>query len=227
MVTVNNNALPAPAVAPATTGPSSGAILANPSEGGALTLKELWQRLMRQKALFLTVLLSTLLLSALITWSIVPQFRAVSTLQIEKQGTQVVDFGELNRPTPDLGELDPFFRTQYEQLKSRELAQKVIEKLDLNKILFNKDFGTPLKTALAERAGTMFKPLADWIKSLGADDVLEKAAAKTDPVDLFLANLYVEPVEKRTWLKCFMKRRTRHYQPALPIHWLIVLSANR
>ncbi|MGB1255730.1 MAG: GumC family protein [Thiolinea sp.] len=202
MLTVNNNALPVPAV-PNHSGvsPTPARILAEPADGG-LTLKELWRRLMRQKALFLTTLLLTLLLSALITWSLTPQFRAVSTLQIEKQGAQIVDFGELNKPTPDMGELDPFFRTQYEQLKSRELAQRIINKLDLEQRLFDRNFGSPLKVSIIDRFQHMFKLVLDWAKGLAFWD--KKAqSVDIDPVDKFLKNLYVEPVEKTHLVKVF------------------------
>lgn len=69
-----------------------------------LTLQSIGQRLGRQKMLFIIVLLLCLLLAALLSWMITPVYRAGSTIQIEKQGAQIVDFGELNKPTPDMGE---------------------------------------------------------------------------------------------------------------------------
>lgn len=203
MRAVNKNALSVPAMSgSAGASVASARILADSSNKQGLSLPELWRRLMRQKALFFTVLLLTLLLAALITWAMTPNFRAVSTLQIEKQGAQIVDFGELNKATPDLGELDPFFRTQYEQLKSRELAQRVIKKLNLKKRLFDHDFGTPLRTALTDRFNTMFNPVLVWINSLKIDSK-KLAGPDTDPVDKFLRNLYVEPVERTHLVKVF------------------------
>ena len=99
--------------------------LAVPASGVAnhtLTLEDVWKRLMRQKWTLLLTALSILLLTAYITWTTPPSYRAGATIQIEKEGVQVVNFGTLNSAAPDMGEQDPFFRTQYEQLKSRKLA---------------------------------------------------------------------------------------------------------
>ncbi|MEZ5537577.1 MAG: polysaccharide biosynthesis tyrosine autokinase [Thiolinea sp.] len=169
-----------------------------------MTLQTIWQRLIRQKMLFAIVILLALLLAGLLTWMMTPAYRAVSTIQIEKQGAQIVNFGELNKPTPDLGELDPFFRTRYEQLKSRELIAGVIEKLELEQRLFSKDFRTPLRKAFDQRFETMFGPFVSWLKSL-LPQRLSSAdkKPKADRVTEFLENLYVEPVEKAHLVNVF------------------------
>lgn len=168
-----------------------------------MTFRTLWQRLMRQKLLIMLVLLTSLLLAGLLTWMMTPSYRAVSTLQIEKQGAQIVNFGELNKPTPDLGELDPFFRTQYEQLKSRALIAKVIDDLNLERRLFNKDFRTPLRKAFDQWASDTLGPVVRWVKSLLPKDV--NSATKPDRVVAFLEALYVEPVEKAHLVNVFFE----------------------
>lgn len=169
-----------------------------------LTLQSIGQRLGRQKMLFIIVLLLCLLLAALLSWMITPVYRAGSTIQIEKQGAQIVDFGELNKPTPDMGELDPFFRTQYEQLKSRELAAEVIKTLDLEQRLFTKDFRTPLRKTFEQQTGAMFGGLIAWLKTLLPKDLQQAdTAEKTDRVTEFLEKLYVEPVEKAHLVNVF------------------------
>lgn len=173
------------------------------SSASPMTFRTLWQRLMRQKLLIMLVLLTGLLLAGLLTWMMTPSYRAVSTLQIEKQGAQVVDFGELNKPTPDLGELDPFFRTQYEQLKSRALITTVIADLNLERRLFNKDFRTPLRKALDQRIDDLFGPFVRWVKSLLPQTA--KPATKPDRVGEFLEALYVEPVEKAHLVNVFFE----------------------
>lgn len=167
------------------------------SPGFPVTLQTLWQRLLRQKWLLLMVLLLCLLLAGLLSWMMTPVYRAGSTIQIEKQGVQIVNFGELKKPTPDMGEFDPFFRTRYEQLKSRELAAEVIEKLDLEQRWFSKDFRTPLRKAFDQRSAAMFGDFKQWLKSLLPQQVPpEENTAGPDRITEFLEHLYVEPVEK-------------------------------
>ncbi len=169
-------------------------VAVTPAPAVSLTIEELWRRLMRQKWLFLLTLLTVLVLTVWITWSLVPSYRAVSTIQIEKEGAQIVDFGALNTASPDLGEQDPFFRTQYEQLKSRRLAEQLIAKLDLRSRLFDKPVKPGPFDDLKERVKQFVKTY------LPAD----KAAAKPpDYVDLFLKQLFIEPIEKTHLVKVF------------------------
>lgn len=174
---------------------------------GMLTLDQLWRRLWRQKWLFLSTLLLVLLATALITTSMKPEYRAISTIQIEKQGAQVVDFGNVKQVSPDMGESDLFFRTQYEQLKSRQLAEQVINELDLDKRLFDlKEQPSPLAMIWADAKKSLVA-LKDWFMGLLPESLkgkpASKPAVKGDNVDVFLKNLYVEPIEKAHLVKVY------------------------
>lgn len=188
--------------------PLIAAMSANPTAASSgLTLDQLWRRLWRQKWLFLTTLFLVLLATAIITSMIKPEYRATSTIQIEKQGAQVVDFGSVGQASPDMGESDMFFRTQYEQLKSRQLAEQLINELNLDKRLFEvKDKPTPLGQIWADAKQTL-KSIKDQLISLlpeslmGEKDI--KPAVKGDNIDTFLKNLYVEPIEKAHLVKVY------------------------
>ncbi len=173
---------------------------------GALTLEALWRRLWRQKWLFLFTLLSVLLATVVITWSMLPAYRAVSTIQIEKEGAQIVDFGNIKQLPPDMGEQDPFFRTQYEQLKSRQLADKVINKLNLEKRLFGRtENPNPFSNVLL-MAKAWVKLAKDSLIALLPESFRSKdkeVAGKIVLTDEFLKNLYVEPIEKTHLVKVF------------------------
>lgn len=173
---------------------------------GALTLEALWRRLWRQKWLFLFTLLSVLLATVVITWSMLPAYRAVSTIQIEKEGAQIVDFGNIKQLPPDMGEQDPFFRTQYEQLKSRQLADKVINKLNLEKRLFGRtENPNPFSNVLL-MAKAWIKLAKDSLIALLPESFRSKdkeVAGKIVLTDEFLKNLYVEPIEKTHLVKVF------------------------
>lgn len=188
--------------------PLIAAMSANPAAASSgLTLDQLWRRLWRQKWLFLTTLLLVLLATAIITSMIKPEYRATSTIQIEKQGAQVVDFGSVGQASPDMGESDMFFRTQYEQLKSRQLAEQLINELNLDKRLFEvKDKPTPLGQILADAKKTL-KSIKDQLISLLPESLIGekeiKPAVKGDNIDVFLKNLYVEPIEKAHLVKVY------------------------
>lgn len=172
-----------------------------------LTLDQLWRRLWRQKWLFLTTLCLVLLATTIITLMIKPEYRAISTIQIDKQGAQVVDFGNVRQVDPDMGESDMFFRTQYEQLKSRQLAEQVIDELDLSKRLFElKEKPTPLSEIVTDAKNTLIEIKNSVMTLLPESLIVEKDSEpviKGDHVDAFLKNLYVEPIEKAHLVKVF------------------------
>lgn len=179
----------------------------NTNSSGLLTLDQLWRRIWRQKWLFLSTLLLVLLVTALITANMKPEYRSISTIQIEKQGAQVVDFGNVKQVSPDMGESDLFFRTQYEQLKSRQLAAQVIDDLNLNQRWFDvKEPPTPLGEIVADAKKSLVA-IKDWFIELLPDTWVAKPAAKPvvkgDNIDEFLKNLYVEPIEKAHLVKVY------------------------
>lgn len=165
-----------------------------------LTLGALWRRLMRHKWLFLLTALTIFLLSLLVTFSIQPTYRAVSTIQIQKEGAQVVEFGRLTRGSPSFGDRDPFFRTEYEQLKSRALVQQVINDLDLGNRLYDAP-ATKEKTWLANLKTTIKETANEHLPFLKLG---EKGLPKAH-VDQFLEKLYIEAVENTHLVKVYFE----------------------
>lgn len=154
---------------------------------GSTMLSQFWRKLSRQKTWFLSILLGVLALTALLNWLITPQYRSVSTLEI-LQNTQVVEPDKPNGTEINKTEANLSFYTQAEQLKSRGLAEKVIDQLDLRERLFRHDFDPPLKQSMKMQASYMSAPF----KSLyGAAQSPER-----DYVGELLGQLVVEPVEK-------------------------------
>lgn len=167
--------------------------------GRALTLEDIWRRLMRQKWVLLLTALSILLLTAYITWTTTPTYRSGATIQIEKDGVQIVNFGAVTSLSPDMGEQDPFFRTQYEQLKSRKLAERVIADLDLQARLFER----PEKVTLLKAFASFVKSLLTSLLPVG--DTAGKPPATMDYAEAFQKQLYVEPIEKTHLVKVFFE----------------------
>lgn len=177
----------------------NGSMVAAQDQGASgLTLGSLWRRLMRQKWLFLLTALTIFLIACLITFSISPTYRASTTIQIMKEGTQVVEFGRLSRQSPSFSAQDPFFRTQYEQLKSRALAQRVISDLDL----VNRVYEQPeKKTAVAQWLSAAKENLVVWFPFLKIES--KKEASNEDYIDTFLKGLYIEPIENTHLVKVY------------------------
>jgi capsular exopolysaccharide synthesis family protein len=96
-----------------------------------INLLEYWQILRDRRWLIAIVAGTILALTLVLTLLMTPQFRASTTLQIERDSIKVVDVGEL---TPAESPMDrDFYQTQYELLQSRSLALRVIQDLGLTK----------------------------------------------------------------------------------------------
>ncbi len=90
-----------------------------------------WRILVKRRRLIASVLAALVALSLLITLMTQPQYRASVLMQIEKEGatTSVASLSA----TPYYDSWDPdFLTTQYELLKSRTLAERVANELNLS-----------------------------------------------------------------------------------------------
>ena len=103
-----------------------------------LGFRELWRRIMHWKWLFLGTALGVFLLAALITLFMSPTYRASTTLQINPEDTRDLNLRSDQIKSP-LNEKD-YYQTQFELLRSRNLATRVIDELSLQGRVWGKGF---------------------------------------------------------------------------------------
>ncbi len=99
-----------------------------------LDLRTLWRSLMGYKwsILFITLLAS--IIAVLVSLSMTPSYRAVGTIQIQRDVGRVTNY-KINVAENQTTGKD-FYQTQYTLLQSRELARRVIDRLGIrNKII--------------------------------------------------------------------------------------------
>ena len=148
-----------------------------------LSLVELFSILGRRKWFVIFSIVVSLLLALLFTLSAKSTYRANATIQIERQGVEIVSFGKTDNLGGEVDSLnDPFFRTRYEMLKSRQLLSKVIAETNLYDSL----------------TGANDKPsLVDEISiALGAPQKTKKIKGVEDYPKLLLERLLIQPIDK-------------------------------
>ena len=96
--------------------------------GGLIDLRLLWRHLYRYKWGVLGLSLLFTLVAIIYASSVTPIYQATSTLLIEKDDKQIVSIQELYTPRYHDWE---YMQTQYELLRSRNLAERVVKKLGL------------------------------------------------------------------------------------------------
>ena len=99
-------------------------------DGDEIDLLAYWRILVKRRWLILAILGAVAALSLLLTLMATPIYRASAVMQIENQQQQVVQVGGVSDA---YSSWDPdFLGTQYQLLKSRSLAERVADDLDLD-----------------------------------------------------------------------------------------------
>lgn len=155
-----------------------------------IDLRQYWQTLMRYKWGIIGFTFVMTLLAVLVTFSLTPIYRATAVLLIESQDAKVVSIEEVYGIE---GAQSEYFTTQFEILKSRKLAEKVVRELGLvNHPTFNKVEESWLPFSVADIKAT--------VKAYLPAQMPEREVVEQDPVhatvDAFMAQLIVEPVRK-------------------------------
>ena len=174
-----------------------------PTPEKELSIRDIFSILGRRKWTILFTTLLTVMFALLFTLSTKPSFVANAIIQIEREGPQVVSFGqtEVRSDSPDSLQ-DPFFRTRYEMLKSRVLALKVIEQEDLEPSL--RSAGDPPE---AFKPFFDFFTLPDVAQYFETDDGLGGGEEKpeTDITDLFAEKLQIQAINETHLVQIFFE----------------------
>ncbi|MEE9445823.1 MAG: polysaccharide biosynthesis tyrosine autokinase [Cocleimonas sp.] len=154
-----------------------------------MSLRDIWGIIARRKWSILSTMALMLALAVLYTLSTPPVYRANAVVQIEREGTYRTDIGGVNKGSTAFDALtDPYFKTRYEMLKSRVIAQETIKELSLYDSL------VPPKTK--KKSAFSLSSLSTYIKSLlGSNKTSEsKASKRVDYVGAFQKKTLIQPI---------------------------------
>jgi len=164
-----------------------------PEQEAEIDLRQYWRVVMRYKWGIAGLAIAITVLATLIVFSLRPVYRATATLMIEQRQAKVVTIEEVYGLD---GANKEYLQTQFEILKSRELATRVVRQLKLDE---HPDFMPKAESSDEERAGI------DWRSLLPkghADNPLpsdEEVFGRV--VDRFMAQLTVAPVRNTQLVK--------------------------
>lgn len=156
-----------------------------------IDLLKLWRSIWQRKWSIITLALIVMMVSTLVVLSLTPIYRAASTLLIEQKQAKVVSIEQVYGLE---GNSNEYLQTQFELLKARSLAERVVRELNLTT---HPEFDPRQQP----------EPLID-IKGLLANFSLDKLIPATLPSDL---DSELDPVEAQIFddvTKAFMERIT-------------------
>ncbi len=97
-----------------------------------IDLRDLWRMVVKHKGLLVSVAIGGLLVALLLSFIKTPLYLATTTVQVDKRAPRVVQFGQEADAAQDMDDRTAM-GTQLELLKSRVLAERVIDELRLDR----------------------------------------------------------------------------------------------
>ena len=168
-----------------------------------IDLRQYWQTIMRHKWGIIGFSFVVTLLTILVVYSLTPIYRATATLLIESQQANVVSIEEVYGIE---GGQSEYYTTQFEILKSRRLAEKVVNRLGLvDHPEFNKVEESFLPFSVADIKASI-KALIP-VELPGAD-VQGEDDPFNDVVEAFMGMVSIEPVRKSQLVKLVLNLPT-------------------
>ncbi|WGZ96191.1 MAG: polysaccharide biosynthesis tyrosine autokinase [Candidatus Thiothrix putei] len=104
---------------------------AGQDDAGGIDLRAIWLTLKRHKITILLVFLSVFIINALGALGKTPIYQATITLELRPEEQRVLNFGVEAQGMADYMAASLFYQTQYELLRSRTLAEQVIDRMGL------------------------------------------------------------------------------------------------
>ncbi len=158
----------------------------NNSAEEVIDLRHYWRVLMLNKFNIAGFTAVVTVFAILAAWSMAPTYRASTTLLIEANQAKVVSIEEIYGMNT---KGDEYFLTQFEILKSRQLAERTVRRLDLiNSVFFNPVVKDGFSLGSLLPSGKPEKPPSE-------DEVIAKLTEK------FMERLSITPVRKTQLVK--------------------------
>jgi capsular exopolysaccharide synthesis family protein len=153
-------------------------------EEDAIDLRGFWRLLHKHRWIVLGTVAIVFVATLVFTLMATPIYRASTSLQIDREALKVVDFEGDQRPVESGSDPD-FYQTQYELLRSRALAERVVNQLQLDRQpAFDKLLPPSPLSGLLGRRKTASRSI----------DANQMVATKRAAVDAVRNALEVEPV---------------------------------
>jgi capsular exopolysaccharide synthesis family protein len=173
----------------------------SPQEEKEVHLRDYWKVLKKRRWLVLAFFLIVVVTTAIGTLAMRPIFRGTTTIQINKENPQIVEFKEVF--TINTADMD-YYQTQYKILESRSLARRVIQTLNLSD--HSEFLAKPESSRLEIWKSRILAHFPGWLAFLNPEAKdpsanREETARESSLINQFLDRLKVEPIRNSRLVK--------------------------
>jgi exopolysaccharide transport family protein len=161
-----------------------------------VNLRDYWKVIRKRRWTVLAFFFIVVIATAVATFTMTPVYRGTTTIQINKENPQIVDFKEIFAVnTMDLD----YYQTQYKILESRTLARRVLQTLKLQEDpQFQPKPETPFQKWKSDLLTSLSAFFTSWNSSLKAPSENER---ETSLISQFLSKLRIEPIRNSRLVK--------------------------
>ncbi len=196
--------------------PSAGYSPMPPQEEKEVNLRDYWKVILKRRWTIVAFFFIVLITTAVITFTMTPIYRGTTTIQINKENPQIVDFKELFAVnTMDLD----YYQTQYKILESRTLSRRVIQSMRLSE---NPEFLPKPETPFQKWASAILSPISNLLsffesqESKNASRDFTESSKETILINQFLKKLKVEPIRNSRLVKIHFDSHDRELSTQVP-----------
>lgn len=180
--------------------PTRAAVLEDDADEGSLDLRELWQIVLKRRWTIIIFALIVVVGAITTSYLTTPIYRAALTLQIDREDIKVVKIEEVAPVDSAAGGQD-YLQTQYELLKSRSLAERVVKQMGLAEL--------PAETPQPSLWNQLKHWLTAQIRRAGSEIPSEPNKEEVENarfegvISGFIANLTVQPVRNSRLVRLY------------------------
>jgi succinoglycan biosynthesis transport protein ExoP len=160
-------------------------------------LRDYWKVIRKRQWTIFAFFLIVVITTAVATFTMKPIYRGSTTIQINKENPQIVDFKEIFAVnTMDLD----YYQTQYKILESRSLARRVVQSLNLDE---HPEFLPKPTTAFQEWKADILASIASLFPFNRKPEAKDPPAGEkeTQLINQFSSRLKIEPIRNSRLVK--------------------------
>ena len=180
--------------------PYSGYSYVSSQEEREVNLRDYWKVIQKRRWTIIAFFLIVLIATAVATFTMKPIYRGTTTIQINKENPQIVDFKEIF--AVNMMDMD-YYQTQYKILESRSLARRVIQTLKLSEY---PEFQPKPETPFQKWKSNILASISGLFTPSNKDPSENERG--TSLINQFLKKLKIEPIRNSRLVKIHFDSNT-------------------
>ncbi|MBM4277980.1 MAG: polysaccharide biosynthesis tyrosine autokinase [Deltaproteobacteria bacterium] len=179
-----------------------------------VNLRDYWKVIQKRRWTIIAFFLIVLITTSVATFTMEPIYRGTTTIQINKENPQIVDFKEIFAVnTMDMD----YYQTQYKLLESRTLAKRIIQTLKLGE---HPEFLPKPETPFQKWKSNFFSSIFGFFSPSNQNIHAEEGSVGDDKesnlINPFLGKLKIEPIRNSRLVKIHFDSRFPELSAKVP-----------